>query len=475
MGERQVLLQDPYHAYGQYMIELLERRYGIRSVCFYTEPLTHRLEARKFPALSSAGVVASYLVKPTQLDDFARMLAQRHQIAAVMPLNEPAVTPAVQLAAALGLSWAQPEIMARFRDKYALKQSLADVPDGPRVNAFRSVSSMGDVAEFIATNHPRRIVIKPRDGFGNQGVGIFDADSPDEIAAMLRAADGRSLLIEEFLEGEEYFVNGQVDGAGRIAIIAIFNNSRVSINGREGVHIEYRKVDHQDPRFAVLSDYVSRVVAATGLRRNPFHAELIIDSQGPCLVEIAARLCGTNNVFEMNQLHGGAFDAFDLAAHYYLSSTDYGPFGLDWARYDFGAYRQVLGLSEKSGCIHELSGVAEVEAGPHFRGWVQRPRFSQHVSPTVDLFSTPWKLELAGGTSPDLGAAAAEARELIRWNDQSHGLRRLGRAARAYAALLWRYRFACYPKSPVGAVRRPWRVRPRGRGSVTESQSEKSE
>ena len=51
-------------------------------------------------------------------------------------------------------------------------------------------------------------------------------------------------------------------------------------------------VHRGDPAFQAVAGYSARVIKASGLRRCPFHLEVIVDEKGPCLIEAAARIKG---------------------------------------------------------------------------------------------------------------------------------------------------------------------------------------
>ena len=53
--------------------------------------------------------------------------------------------------------------------------------------------------------------------------------------------------MEEYVGGAEYFVNGQVDAAGAVTTIAIFEYRRSSANGHHNIDHETMLVPHRDP------------------------------------------------------------------------------------------------------------------------------------------------------------------------------------------------------------------------------------
>lgn len=428
------LVQDPCHEYAVRFIEQIHRRLGLRAICFYTDRRERLRRARQFPVLESELVAASYDVSRSDLVRFAAHLREHHRVAAVVPVNEPAVLPAAELGELLGLSWAQPVAMRRVSDKLAFKRYLREQHPHIRINASRSVQTGRDVRAAQREAAYRRFVIKPNTGFGNRAVGLFSESTPEEaIRDFLHGMRGVPLVMEEFIDGEEYFVNGQVDAQGRVLCVAAFRYLRQPANGRHNLDFETQLVPHHEARFAQLTRYTEDVVRASGLRRTPFHLELKLDAQGPCLIELGARLAGHGNALLCGELHGGRLDLIDLAAHYYLSADDYGAAPLDWAAYDAAAVRYVHGVANRRERIYHLEGLESVEALATFHRWVKRPATGEMLERTADSLTMPYSLLLRGASQEELAADAARARALLRWNTAGGWSRRAVVETRSFA------------------------------------------
>jgi hypothetical protein len=428
------LIQDPYHEYALRLIERIYSRFGLRAICFFTNPRERRRRAREFPLLESGLVAASYDVSRSDLVRFAAHLREHHRVAAVVPVNEPAVLPATELGELLALPWAQPVAMRRVCDKLAFKRYLREQHPHIRINASRAVETGRDVRIARREGAYRRFVIKPNGGFGNRAVGMFDESTPEEVIRdFLFGMRGVPLVMEEFIDGEEYFVNGQIDAQGRILCLAAFQYLRRPANGRHNLDFETVLVPHHEPLFGQLTRYAEEVVRASGLRRTPFHLELKVDTQGPCLVELGARLAGHGNALLCGELHGARLDLLDLAAHYYVSAEDYGPVPLDWRAYDSAAVRYVHGVAGRRERIYELEGVEGVEAFATFHRWVKRPQIGEMLERTADSLTMPYSLLLRGPSQEALAGDAIRARALLRWNTAGTWPRRALVEARSFA------------------------------------------
>ncbi len=234
----QVVLLDPAHPYAAEFIGLFYRRWDMRTVCVWTDAEQRRTQAWRFPALRSDAVAAHYDLGSATLEELAAYLRRTHAIRAVVPYIEPVIPASERLAELLGLDWAQPGIVPLFRDKLALKQHLRDAPDGPRVNLVAPVRTADDVVRALEGTDLPRFVLKPNDGYGNSRIGFFDRDGdPRLVTAYLQETAGAAVLLEEYLGGEEYYVNGQIDGAGGIDVVEVSLHRRRAVNGRENVAI----------------------------------------------------------------------------------------------------------------------------------------------------------------------------------------------------------------------------------------------
>lgn len=411
------LIQDPYHAYAASFIDVIFRSWGYRAICLYTDEKVRFYEQDAYPILESDRIATSVDLDGESLETVARRLQGRYDIAGIVPFSEPTVSAAAELAAHLGLDWCKPEVLRRFRDKYGLKQYLREQYPALRLNAARRVDSAADV---LGGSLPARYVLKPNDGFGNSAIGMFEATTPrEQVEAFFAQHPKRTWLLEEFIGGTEYFVNGQVGTHGEIEIVAIFEYERRPANGRENLdHLTWR-LPRTAPEFEQLEHYARQVVAATGLKRSPFHLEAKIDEQGPCLIEVGARLVGNGNAYVCNELHGGSLDLFHVAAHHYLSAAPYGPIPLDWKHYDATELVYVHGVATETAVIETLEGIAEVERLPEFAGWVRRPAIGTQVVPTVGLLTSPYCLLLRGSSKHKLREVSQHVRALIGWNGGS--------------------------------------------------------
>lgn len=433
MAEPVAVMLDPSHPYAAEFVDICYRLWGIRSACVYTDRVLRRSAAGQFPVLRGPAVAASYYAALDDMRGLAVALASRHTVAGVIPHHEFLVVPAAQLSEALGLTWVPPAVMSLFRDKYRLKDALRRHPEAPRVNATARVSSVRDIRASIASGPFERFVLKPNDGVGNSRIGFFTDRTPDEaLRGYLHATAGAPVLMEEFLDGHEYCVNGQVDDAG-VTTLSVFRTHHVSANGRPQLAASFELVRHTSPLFDSLARYADQVLTAVGLVRSPFHMEVIVDSRGPCLIEVGARMAGAGMGFSTAVAHGGSLDPFAMAAREYLGRADHLQDRPDWVTYDSRALRTVCGISDAEERITRIEGVDRVESMPEFVSWVFKPRVGQKRHPTVDLTTSPWLVTLAGTSGEAVLDAETRVRRLLRMNPRRSPVMRVLDQARTTA------------------------------------------
>ncbi len=142
----EALLIDPYQPYAELYISRLYREYGIQTVALHRNWRSRLVLEPRLPILRSRAVSAHYMVPAEGVEALAPMLRARHDITAVLPHDEGAVWPLARMAEILGVNWSQPDALAAFASKGALKALLRRNDPQLRVNQVGHVASVGDVA-----------------------------------------------------------------------------------------------------------------------------------------------------------------------------------------------------------------------------------------------------------------------------------------------------------------------------------------
>ncbi|MFI0433489.1 MAG: acetyl-CoA carboxylase biotin carboxylase subunit family protein, partial [Candidatus Nanopelagicales bacterium] len=323
MTEPVALIVDPSGSYGAELISYYWRQAGLRSVLAFPDRHSRQLAAITLPIDHSRAV--AHRLQPPPIEDPAgaashlvAQLSGRYDVRVVPTYVEHFVELTTAITAELGLGWNTPAQMVPMRDNYALKQLLRQRAPELRTNASMAVASPADVLAADPDVY-RGFVLKPRAGMGNCDVLIRQwPPDPEELAAYF---GGRSeaTILEEFVEGEEFQINGQVDAAGEPVTTAVYLTNRGQVGNRSNMARNYWTLPTSDPRFDALSDYAVAVMRAIGLVRTPFHMELKLDGEGPCLIEVGARFVDGGGWALDAWLHGPQCDLVAVAAHDWLT------------------------------------------------------------------------------------------------------------------------------------------------------------
>jgi biotin carboxylase len=229
----------------------------------------------------------------------ARALADRAAPSGVLTWGDRGVQLVALIGAHLGLPALSPEAAHRARHKPSMRDAAA-AADG-LVGRHAAVSSRAELARALAeVGLPA--VLKPAAAAGSMGIFELRERAQAEAAferlsgwlagaprAWRGGSEGGELILDEFLEGPEFSVEGWVhDGAVTIAGITDKWTT-------DPFHLEYQHM-HPSARSgreqAVLREGAERVVHALELDHCAFHLECKLTPRGFRLIEVAGRAAG---------------------------------------------------------------------------------------------------------------------------------------------------------------------------------------
>jgi len=218
------------------------------------------------------------------------------KIRAILPGFEYVVDVVARSAVQLGLPHLSVQAAALTRNKFASRERLkAKGLDVPR---YALISDLAEL-ERVASEVGFPAVIKPVDGCGS--LLVRRVDSLAQLRSVLvdpintgfldmGKQIGSQLLLEEFLVGREFSIEGYID-QDQPHVVAVTEKQL----GPEPFFVEMGHVVPallQSNEQQVLVTYIEEVARAIGLDLGVFHAEARITERGPILIEIAARLGG---------------------------------------------------------------------------------------------------------------------------------------------------------------------------------------
>jgi biotin carboxylase len=227
--------------------------------------------------------------------------ARDYPISAVVAADDDGVILAAMASAALGLPHNPVEAVAAARNKYRMRQVLAeaDIPC-PRFERFSIHHDPADVARRVS--YP--CVVKPLALSASRGVIRADDAAQfvaafDRLVAILHRPEvatlaGRSaqeILVESFIPGVEVALEGLLTH-GKLKVLALFDKPD-PLDGpffEETIYVTPSRF----PRAVqeAITARTANVATALGLWQGPVHAELRVNDRGTWMLEIAPRSIG---------------------------------------------------------------------------------------------------------------------------------------------------------------------------------------
>ena len=216
---------------------------------------------------------------------------------AVLAVDDSGLDLAALLCEYLRLPGNSPEAVRQTRDKLAFRRLLQNA--GLRCPVF---FHLDDDPYGATLPSPLRfpVVVKARRLSASRGV--IRADTPQAYAQAVqwvrgiqakadRDAAGLGLIVEEFIPGLEYALEGLLQD-GRLRVLALFDKP----DPLDGPYFEETLYVTPSRLPQAIQDEIAQTVQCAcelaGLRSGPIHAEMRLNMQGIWLLEVAARSIG---------------------------------------------------------------------------------------------------------------------------------------------------------------------------------------
>ncbi len=213
-------------------------------------------------------------------------VARKYAVDGIYAAAEWGVEAASEAASRLGLAGTRPEAAHRLRSKKALREALDDA--GLPNPSYASAATLTQ-AERAVQDIGLPVIVKPVDGNASRGVMRIDHFEDLSLAfrTALEASRCNLVMVEAFMEGEEYNVDGLMYD-GRYILGGITGKERSSAPYRFdwGIYMPPRLSAEDETDIA---EAVQRALDAVGLRFGTTHAEVMLTAQGPRIVEVAGR------------------------------------------------------------------------------------------------------------------------------------------------------------------------------------------
>lgn len=317
----------------------------------------------------------------------ARLAAQ--QPAAVLTGSEFGVELADLLAARLGLPGNDPATSAARRDKSLMAERVGEA--GLPVAAQLRTSSLPRALAWFKARGGASVVAKPLDSAGSDNVFIcHDARQLQAAiesilgATNLMMLNNQSVLLQEYLSGDEYVINS-VSHGGEHWITDVWKCTKTFAADGRKIYDREDLLPAEARELPAILDYVEGVLDALGIVHGPAHTELILTANGPRLLETGARLSGLACPPALQAATGN--DQVALTCLSYVQPQQLA----QWPkRYRLLQHARGLNLiAHRPGVFAQSTARQRLEALPSFHNVRFRFGDGARIAPTVDLNSSP--------------------------------------------------------------------------------------
>jgi carbamoyl-phosphate synthase large subunit len=170
-------------------------------------------------------------------------------------------------------------------DKFQMKQRFME--GGVPCAKGRLVKSAAEVEDF---EYP--VIVKPRDNSGSRGVKLCRTKEELEqsMTEALEYSKLDSVLVEEFIDGPEYSIEGlHYDGKSEVIQFTEKKTTEFPYNVELG-HIQPANISEENK--LKIRETISKIGAALHFENCPSHTELKINDRGIFVIETSPRLGG---------------------------------------------------------------------------------------------------------------------------------------------------------------------------------------
>jgi len=291
MNNKIIVIVDGYSNGGFFAPKLKARGYS----CVHVQSRT------KIPEiLMSTFRKDDYLEQFIHLGNIKETLSQlqKYEILCVIPGAETGVELADQLSEKIGLlSSNGTQLSAARRDKFIMVETLKNA--GLKTVQHIQSNKVKEILVWAKKLNKWPVVVKPLKSAGNDQVCFCHSEHEIEIAfnsiintETVLFDKNEAVLAQSYLHDEQYEINA-VSFAGKHYISDIWLCKRLIVH-HTGVaydHIQLLPSKYNKE----LTNYVSKVLDALGIKYGASHSQVMLEVDGPVIIECAARVMGSIN------------------------------------------------------------------------------------------------------------------------------------------------------------------------------------
>jgi biotin carboxylase len=340
---------------------------------------------------------------------------REREVGFVVAGTEPGVLLADELSAGLGTPGNGMMRPRARRDKWEMAKAVRDA--GLAVAESFASPSTRRVTEWAESRDRWPVVLKPLASAGSDNVRICHSVEQvrSEHAAIVGSTDrygvcNRSVLAQEYLHGDEYFVN-TVSRDGVHHLVEVWRYFKRPLPGGRWMYDHEEPVRLDAPGVASLVDYAMDVLDALEIRNGAAHTEVMLTQTGPVLVESGARMGGSHSPDVVSRCVGtNQVECLALAIAHPEQVT-----GRRLPTYrPRSNLRYVTLISPTDGVAPDDEGFAPVRELESFLDLVSTTPAGDAVSATVDLATSPGYVYLESADPRQVESDYRRLRELER-------------------------------------------------------------
>ena len=325
------------------------------------------------------------------IDDIMDLLSQYEIVGSVTGIDT-GVYLADQIAAGAGCPGNNSCTSAARRNKCAMVKKMEE-NKVPFIPAYEAEDASG-LTDWALRNKCFPLIVKPLESAGTDGIRICSCLS--ELESAVKKIIGRknalgafnaSVMGQKFIDGVEYIVN-TVSVGGTHFVTDAWHCLKPKMGQSKIYDLEELISPSSDIVQDKLLPYLYSVLDALDVKNGPVHSELIMDANGPLLIEMAPRLQGSINpdailtctgASHMSALADSIADP-DGFVEKSIKQPFYEPFKTSFC---------VSLFSQSSGILVDLPKLDDIRNLPSFFSISMMCNVGDPITPTTDLFSTP--------------------------------------------------------------------------------------
>ena len=215
----------------------------------------------------------------------------------IIPGSDDAIEIAMMLSADLGLTGNSLKSLRAMQNKFFMQDALKNA--GLRYIKTAFVYEMQDAVDFFHENGDRPVIVKRK--HGGSSVGVTLCRTEEEIIKAVEMQrililDGEysgNVIIQEYIDGTEYVVDTVSCRGEHRTVFAMQYEKQLTEESRK-IYDTDTYIDSGDVKYRYLSDYIFQVLDAIGVTYGPVHSEIMVDENGPVLIEVNCRPAGAS-------------------------------------------------------------------------------------------------------------------------------------------------------------------------------------